>query len=123
MEQAKAHGAVDRRIAQRFALVYAAGRLAARYGILPYPRAEILAAVRYCHRHAYSEARAAVPTDEPRPSQEQLVRAVAGNVKRLHPGLVDPGRKPSVAEVKAAPGFVHRGKNGTELLFTPAKFG
>jgi putative DNA primase/helicase len=124
MGQAKARGAVDRRIAQRFALVYAAGRLAARYGILPYRQAEILAAVRYCHRHAQSEAQVAAPTREPRdgPGDDELVRAVAGNVKRLRPGLVDPRRKPSVAEVKAAPGFVHKGKNGTELLFTPAKF-
>ena len=86
------HTPVDERVAQRFALVYAAGRLATRYGVLPYSKAEILDAVRYCHAHAYSEAQVAAPTDEPRPSQEQLVRAVAKNIKRHRPTSSTRGR-------------------------------
>ena len=114
-------------VTARFALVYAAGCLAAEYEVLPWSRKEILAAVRHCHRRACADADASAgtattPMSKPRVSQEQLVRAVAGSIVRLHPGLVDPRRKPSVAEVKAAPGFVHRGKNGTELLFRPAVF-
>jgi hypothetical protein len=113
---------VDERIAQRFALVCAAGRLAARYGVLPYLETEILAAVRYCHRHAHGEAEAAVPASEPCAGDERLVHAVAGIIVRLLPDLIDLRQKPPAAQVEAAPGFVHKGENGTELLFTSAKF-
>jgi hypothetical protein len=54
-------------VASRFALVYAAGCLAARYKVLPWSRAEILAAVRHCHGHARVGAEAAAPAPAPGP--------------------------------------------------------
>ncbi|MFL5334022.1 MAG: DUF927 domain-containing protein [Geminicoccaceae bacterium] len=118
------HDLVDERIAQRFALFYAAGRLAAHYGVLPYSKAEILAAVRYCHRHAETEADPTLPMGRQRMSDGQLLCVVAERVKRLRPDLVHlrTGAVVPAAVVAAAPGFVREGKHGTELLFTPAKF-
>ena len=110
---------VDKRVAEHFALVYVAGRLVARYDVLPYSQAEILAAVRYCHRHAHGEAETATPTSEPRASKGRILRAVAERVVQRRPDFVGTGREApvSAAQVRAAPGFVHKGKNGTELLF------
>lgn len=48
-------GGLHDRVVSRFALVYAAGRLAAKYGILPSTREELFTSVRHCQRQAMIE--------------------------------------------------------------------
>jgi hypothetical protein len=120
---------MDERIAQRFALVYAAGCLAARYGVLPYSRAEISAAVRYCHGHVSREASVAAPqatlaSAKTQGGSRRLLRRVAKNVARHRRAMVDlRRRKPTPSELRRAAGFTNTRPDGErELLFTPAKF-
>ncbi|EPE9059991.1 hypothetical protein ACSPJ8_003542 [Klebsiella aerogenes] len=49
---------VKRRIATRFALTYAAGVLAIKFGILPFDEEEIMAAISYCYLSAVNPMKA-----------------------------------------------------------------
>jgi hypothetical protein len=120
-------------VASRFALVYAAGRLAAAYKILPWSWREILAAVRYCHEHACVEAEAAAPALRAAPAAdevgngggERLELLVAEYVARHRAAFLDLRRfrGASLLRMQAAPGFLRERQDGElELLLLPAKF-
>ena len=123
-------------VASRFALVYAAGCLAARYKVLPWSRAESLAAVRHCHGHARVGAKAAAPAPAPRAAPAageagdgggggRLELLVAEYVARHRAAFLDlcRYRGGSPLRVRAAPGFIREGPDGEpELLLSPARF-
>jgi putative DNA primase/helicase len=133
LEGAGTRGPVDERVGRRFALAYAAGCLAAGYEVLPYTRAEILAAVRYCHRHARIDAEAVAPAPRGAPTvdeagdggDERLELLVAEYVARRRAAFLDLRhfRGASPLQMRAAPGFLRERQNGElELLLLPAKF-
>jgi hypothetical protein len=134
LEGAGTRGPVDERVGRRFALAYAAGCLAAGYEVLPYTQAEILAAVRYCHRHARVDAEAVTPAPRGTPtvdeagnggSDERLELLVVEYVARHRAAFLDLRRfrGASLLRMQAAPGFLRERQDGElELLLLPAKF-
>jgi hypothetical protein len=115
-------------VASRFALAYAALRLAARYKLLPWSWREMYAAVHDCHEHTCTEGDSLTPAEAAKAaadkaaSQRALAAAAKERVARHRKDLVKVGSKVSTSMVEKAPGFVHDGKNGLELQYTWAKF-
>jgi len=113
-----ASGPAARRL-DAFCVTYAAGRLASRWGILPWPKQTITAAVRSCYsahaKHVAGQAAAADP-----------VTAVRAYIVEHHRTFYDAGEKLvrlSNDEFNAAPGFITRGKDGAvEFCFSTAMF-
>nr|WP_175428740.1 DUF927 domain-containing protein [Azospirillum argentinense] len=107
------------RVCKRFELVYAAGMLAIRYGVLPYSKKEMLEAVQYAHRKGMFEALAATST--PRPSAVQHVKAFIQNNKAsfVVTGRMDKYEPAVLARAKA---YWSKSDGGETFLFMPKFF-
>jgi putative DNA primase/helicase len=109
------------RIARRFALVYAAGCLAAEFGILPWTWKEMLQAVKDCY------GRVILPPDAlTEHTPERSIAAVRDYIERNGHRFIDTGsrrRSLTKEDLQSAGGAVHRRHDGTrEFLFTSAQF-
>jgi hypothetical protein len=112
---------VQARVARRFALVYAAGALACKYGILPWKRAVVLSAVKACHgRVIWPE----VPVEPETPGQS--IARVRDYIRRLRGDFVDPRKVPSKltrSKIEGAPGLLLKGKDQrSEFAFSHSIF-
>lgn len=131
LRQTACSGPVAGRVARRFALVYAAGRLAAKYKLLPHSTAEIRTAVRYCHERACAmdepSAGRIVAISSPMVDgagldDRRLLRRLARHIDRHSRAFLSLDYAGSVEEARAAPGFVRtRADGGREFLFVRAK--
>jgi hypothetical protein len=104
----------EQRFAKRFALVYAAARLARKFGLVRWPPKWIKEAVRVC----YDDARAAVP------DHDAMVAEAIENVRRRLKSrrqLVDLRKgHPSQRQIRRAAGFIKRDdRHGTYFLIRP----
>lgn len=111
------------RLHGKFATVYAAGHLAAKYKILPFKRNAVFKAVLKCELdHVRFVEKQLNQEVTPSPSNVQRLRAyVAENQSRF----IDLRGKNIVVpstDVKAAPGFICNHKNQSEYLFASEKF-
>ena len=109
------------RIARRFALIYAAGCLAAEFGILPWTWKEMLWAVKACYD------RVILPPDAlTEHTPERSIAVVRDYIERNGHGFIDTGlrrRSLTKEDLQSAGGAVHRGQDGRrEFLFTNAQF-
>ncbi len=109
------------RIARRFALVYAAGCLAEKFGILPWTWKEMLKAVMDCYDRVILPPDA-LTTHTPKRS----IATVRDYIERNGHRFIDTGsrRRPVTKEdLQSAGGVVHQRHDGTrEFLFTNAQF-
>src|SRR5271166_450618 len=116
------------RIHQKFATIYAAGRLAIRYGILPWRGNELGHALVACERAHVDHVAQFIPAEVAAPARparavvdplERLRAHYRQNVSKfvdLRKGLIDPN---SGHCHNSCVGYVNRGSDGsTELLFT-----
>lgn len=111
-------GRFHERITKRFALVYAAGALAIKYGILPFTRVDLHKAVQFCHRQAIVEALARFAKAEM--SGVDVVKAflLAHESDFLEVGTSLGSTR---SDATSVPGFVMHRKSGNEYL-VPLKF-
>lgn len=110
----------ERRFAQRFALAFAAGSIAANFGIVPWKVEAIGVAVRFC----YWTARQAIPdVDKLREQGMQTLRQKLGD-KTLLLELKRSGHNVSWTpdQAKEAQVFRRSGAAGTEFIVAPAIF-
>lgn len=103
------HDGPSARIARRFALIYAAGRLACRYGILPWSRSDMERAVLWVHKRSQRRVNLPSPLAE-------VARAISENFG----SLVDADREEGTP---LAPGYRRKRKGTTEVLLTTGQFG
>jgi putative DNA primase/helicase len=105
------------RIGDRFALVYAAGALAARYGVLPFDRAEILKAVRYCHGRAILDE-LYTRVEQNRSGIDVVREWLRTNIGRFH-DVREQGHR---EDFEGAPGFINRRRRKPEILILEEVF-
>lgn len=103
------------RVRDKFAVVYAAGRLAAHYDILPWPK-EIGWAVRACEAAHHRLVRETSPQDP-----VARVRQYLANRKAM-PKVPEGGLHITKAEVEEAPGFRRKTSKGEVFLVSKARF-
>jgi hypothetical protein len=105
------------RVARRFALVYAAGCLAQEYGILPWGRNDMAAAVHRCHKCVPSEL-----YHPPLSGAEHVAEHIRANRTRFIDLETFAGAM-TKKEVLEAPGLIYTRQNGQrEYLFSSQQF-
>lgn len=109
----QAAGEAEARVATRFALVHAAGCLAARYEVLDWTKEEIRQAVARCHRLMIFD-----PAGHGSREPEDGVALVRGRLRRRLKDFIEvkPGDRALGAEASSAIGFVHS-RNGRSKEF------
>jgi putative DNA primase/helicase len=114
---ASAGSAVDDRISDNFAVVYAAGILARHYGILPWTREQILWAVQTCQRAHHEFAARSAATFDPIAAVRAYITANLPQFRRV------PDPSITGQEFASSPGFVRTNQRGaTEYLIPAARF-
>ncbi|HYF78218.1 MAG TPA: DUF927 domain-containing protein [Symbiobacteriaceae bacterium] len=105
------------RIGDRFALVYAAGALAVRYGVLPFTRKEVRKAVIYCHKRAMlDELHARV--EQSRSGVEVVREWLGANITRFR----DVKEQGSREDFNGVPGFISRRRKKAEIFILKEVF-
>lgn len=106
----------DGRVRDKFAVVYAAGRLAARYDILPWPK-EIGRAVRTCEADHHDFVRKTSPQD-PVSRVGQYLEANRKAMLKVPEG----GLRIAKSQVEEAPGFRRKTSRGEVFLVSKTRF-